>query len=323
MRIKALKKFLWVLNTVLVCGIVAYALFFFILGGVRRKGARSPEQVLGSLPQAGDKVDESEKLPVDFFKYIHELPINGDPPPPPVEEGPAGEAERIPPLAQNYKLLWTKVDLDNPWKSFVHLERTAAPGKPIHRTLGAKVDKAWKLIQVENWKATFKSDEGEKVTLEVGRQTPPSLGTAPGERDPDIPDLIGKEDREPVTKESGPRVNALEVRPNNWEVPPEEIDYWDEFGDEVAEDVAVLTVTDPKTKKGVGVEIKSIKQGSIVARRGIRTGDILKSINGNPVTSRQEAVNYFKGKGKGLTRYVVVIERLGKEIQVTYNVKSQ
>jgi len=320
MRIKGLKKLLWVLNTLLVCGIVAYALFFFILGGVRRRGARSPEQVLGKLPKATTGIKDADKVPVDFFRYIHELPINGDPPPPPVEAVDPGEAVRIPPLAQNYKLLWTKVDVGNPWASFAHLESRKTAGKTTHVSLGQKVDR-WKLILVENYKAKFEDENGESVVLEVDRPEPDSFGTAGGKDEPDVPDRIGGKPKEPVTKDSGPHREAIERSPNNWEVPPEEVEYWGEFGEQVAEDVGVLTVTDPKTKKAVGLQIKSIKERSILNRRGVKTGDILKSINGNPVRSRQDVLNYLKGTGKGLSRYQLVVERNGRDVTTTYNVK--
>jgi hypothetical protein len=321
MRIKGLKKLLWVLNTLLVCGIVAYALFFFILGGVRRRGARTPEQALGKLPKATTGIKEADKVPVDFFRYIHELPINGDPPPPPVEDTNPEDAVKIPPLAQNYKLLWTKVDTGDPWASFAHLENRKTAGEFTDVSRGQKVDRVWKLVEVENDKAKFEDENGETVLLEVERPDASQLGSAPNKDEPDVPDRIGEKPKEPVTKDSGPHIEAVEVRPNNWEVPPEEVEYWDDFGEEIAEDVGVLTVTDPETKKAVGVQIKSIKERSILNRRGLKTGDILKSINGTPVRSRQDVLNYLKGSGKGLSRYQVVIERNGKDITTSYNVK--
>jgi hypothetical protein len=274
-------------------------------------GTRSPEQVLGKLPQAGREVDKGEKLPVDFFRYIHELPINGDPPVEVVPDESTGPAVRIPPLAQNYDLLWTKVDLTDSWRSYAHLKKKTG------------TDVANVKLEVMNYKAVFRSDEGEDVTLEAKRTAPATFETTSGEGKPDVPDTIGAEKKEKATKESGPLVSAIEERENFWNVPKEEVDYWDEFGESVAEDVAVLPVTDPETKKAVGIQVKTIAKGSIVARRGVKQGDILKSINGQPVGSRQEAVNYFKGPGKGLTRYKVVIERNGRDITITYNVKAQ
>ena len=62
--------------------------------------------------------------------------------------------------------------------------------------------------------------------------------------------------------------------------------------------------------------------GDLCQRRGLLPGDKVKSINGTPVNSRQDAVSYVKGPGKGLTRYLVVIERKGRMITMTYDVRK-
>ena len=52
-------------------------------------------------------------------------------------------------------------------------------------------------------------------------------------------------------------------------------------------------------------------------RYGVKTGDVLISINGTPVVSRSGAVRYFN-QNPDLGRYTVVIERLGRQISKTY-----
>jgi type II secretory pathway component PulC len=52
---------------------------------------------------------------------------------------------------------------------------------------------------------------------------------------------------------------------------------------------------------------------------GVRDGDVLISINGVPVKSKNEAINYVR-QNPDLPRYDVVLSRLGKEIQKTFYV---
>ena len=56
------------------------------------------------------------------------------------------------------------------------------------------------------------------------------------------------------------------------------------------------------------------------ASHGIMTGDIIRSINDEPVGSKEDVLNYLRGKGKGLDRYEVVIENNGNERKVVYRV---
>jgi PDZ domain-containing protein len=79
----------------------------------------------------------------------------------------------------------------------------------------------------------------------------------------------------------------------------------------------VTTDTYWKDGKRVGVEIKSVKGGSIAAQNGAVAGDVLISINGKKVTSESEAISYVKAN-KGVTAWEVVVLRYGKEETVMY-----
>jgi S1-C subfamily serine protease len=48
-------------------------------------------------------------------------------------------------------------------------------------------------------------------------------------------------------------------------------------------------------------------------------GDIIRSINGEPVTSTNEAISYVKTHADVTTHWVAVVERQGKEITLTYD----
>jgi hypothetical protein len=95
-----------------------------------------------------------------------------------------------------------------------------------------------------------------------------------------------------------------------------------EFGDRYTEilgyEVETARHQDPRTGKYDGIEIKSVKPGSIAARHGAQEGDVIKSINGHPVNSTQEAISFVKTNSNNYTTWEIVVENHGKTRTVTY-----
>ncbi len=76
---------------------------------------------------------------------------------------------------------------------------------------------------------------------------------------------------------------------------------------------------DPNTNRYSGIIVHGISPGSIVNSHGLKTGDIIKSINGDPVTSTQEAISYVKTNADVTSHWVAIVERQGKDITLTYD----
>lgn len=95
-----------------------------------------------------------------------------------------------------------------------------------------------------------------------------------------------------------------------------------EFGERYAEilgrEVETSRHQDPHTGKYDGIEIKSVQPGSIAAQHGAQEGDVVKSINGHPVNSTQEAINFVKVNSDNYTTWEIVVENHGKTRTVTY-----
>lgn len=81
----------------------------------------------------------------------------------------------------------------------------------------------------------------------------------------------------------------------------------------------VTTDTYWKDGKRAGVEIKSVKSGSIASRHGAMEGDVLISINGHKVTSESEAISYVKQNSEKYSAWEVVVLRFGKEETIVYH----
>ena len=75
---------------------------------------------------------------------------------------------------------------------------------------------------------------------------------------------------------------------------------------------------DPRTGKYDGIEIKSVQAGSIAERHGAKAGDIIKSVNGHPVNSQQEAIQFIKNNSNSYTHWEIEVENMGKIRTVTY-----
>jgi membrane-associated protease RseP (regulator of RpoE activity) len=75
---------------------------------------------------------------------------------------------------------------------------------------------------------------------------------------------------------------------------------------------------DPVTRQYDGIEIQSVPANSIAASHGVKSGDIIKSINGHPVTSSQEAIQFAKNNSEKYKVWEIVIENKGALRTVTY-----
>lgn len=96
----------------------------------------------------------------------------------------------------------------------------------------------------------------------------------------------------------------------------------DNYLDILSNDVTLRQHRDPKTGRYDGVEISDVSPGSFAERHGATKGDVVKSINGHPVNSTQEAINFVKMNKDKYTTWEVVIENKGKTKTVTYQSPS-
>ncbi len=328
MRIKFLKKLLWGVNALLVLGVVGVVLKFFFLAPTNPKVARSAEDILGEVIRQGRrKIERDKPDPAHTYRNTHELAIFGAPPPPPEVQDPGSPVATRSPLARNYELMWTLLD-PHGWGSYAHLGKLPDRKVILNVEVGEKVDGAWKLISVSRFHAEFEDEStGDTVTLERKKVEVPPLDAGAvevGEPGAGGTGMVGPAPRLSPEEDfnRGPIKGALKKSENHWEMPAEEASWFGRNGDRVANQVSLKPEKDPATGRPDGVRITSIQKGSIAQARGLLLGDKIKSINGTPVNSRQDAVSYVKGPGKGLSRYLVVIERKGKIITLTYDVRK-
>ena len=76
----------------------------------------------------------------------------------------------------------------------------------------------------------------------------------------------------------------------------------------------------PKTAKADGVEIRGADKNTLVYKRGFRKSDVIKSINGVPVTGPQSIESLTK-RFKNSRKVTITFERRGVTKTVTFNLK--
>jgi hypothetical protein len=86
----------------------------------------------------------------------------------------------------------------------------------------------------------------------------------------------------------------------------------------LSEEVRTRRHKDPTTGRYDGLEITSVAPGSIVARHGAQSGDVIKSINGHEVTSQSEAITFVKANAEMYDKWEVVVSNKGQERTVTF-----
>lgn len=107
--------------------------------------------------------------------------------------------------------------------------------------------------------------------------------------------------------------------PNTWVLGTEDVKEFDTRWQEIlGNEIKTQQHRDPKTGRYDGIEIKSVLPGSIGARHGAQEGDIIKSINGTPVNSTNEAIQFVKTNKDNYSKWEVVVENRGKQRTVTY-----
>ena len=83
------------------------------------------------------------------------------------------------------------------------------------------------------------------------------------------------------------------------------------YGDIFSRDVKTETYYD-KDGNRAGIKITEVRPGSIAQRHGAQTGDVVISINGTPVHSQQEAIQFAKDNSERYSVWEVQVMNLGR-----------
>ena len=109
------------------------------------------------------------------------------------------------------------------------------------------------------------------------------------------------------------------LAPNHFQLGQNDLDEFSrDYSRILNEDVRTRTHYDESGNRA-GVEIQSVKAGSIASKHGAMDGDIVISINGHKVGSEQEAIQFVKKNNDKYKVWTVEVMRLGRIETVVYN----
>jgi hypothetical protein len=291
-----------------------------------------------------DEVRDPEPVKEDIVVYdrvlsaFHKLDWTGKPPPVVAAQNNAGGGPVQPvgvQLRDVLRVLYVQVDGRRPEHSlaYVHYLKDVNRGGRSIKNDGetlrpgdrlAKPYDGFEIVAIDAEGVRF-ADHGadgaeqrvdvvmfaDRVIVDVGsggERLPPQvslisdLGAAPPWR-PEITQLIGT-NRYRIGTES-----AREFEQNYSQI--------------LANEVRYERHRDPRTGKYDGIEVREVAAGSIAAHHGLEAGDVVKSINGTPVTSTSEAIEYVKLNADTTSVWEVVIENKGHERTVIYESPPQ
>lgn len=156
--------------------------------------------------------------------------------------------------------------------------------------------------------------EGELVPLVEPKESSISI-VAVGENGPILPDREGF----PDTGRTYRPERMISIGRNNFVIGTEDVkDFENRYTEILSTDVRYRSHRDSKTGKIDGLEITSVKAGSIAAAAGLTKGEVVKAINGTAVTSTSGAISYVKQNADTTKTWVVLFEKQGKEYTRTY-----
>jgi hypothetical protein len=297
---KRANALLWTGNVLLIIGIVAFAFQYLIFPELKTH-QDDPPVTVPPLTQPNDPTDTTAlgKLPNPL------LPPTG----PMGKEGPRGPV----------RLIGTDRILDDPKADTAYLELptrrlnvNAYVGEPVRDdSTGVEVPElsGWKLKSVTPKSALFSSPTGD-VTLQLEEfvATPGAIGPAvlPG-------NMMGQpwETSKFTTKKDATRTTESQEA---WTMDRKEVEWAAANVDSILRDVSL------EPYAGGGLKINALPESGFAAERGLKAGDVIRSVNSQPIESIAKLGEVMKGLSKNATTLTVQVDRSGRIYTLTYTV---
>lgn len=345
MSLSTIKALLW-LVTLTVFGGLGYTLYDWQQNQGSLLATRAPaskqrdvlENVERPEPPKQQIHSYEGSIEPNFFRLNWTGKEAPPPPPPPGPDDVPVAKPRATPIAELLRVLYVQVDTSLPEysKALVRLTDAALARlepEPLWLYVGDALpepQELWVVHSIHDQGVTFRRllDDGQPDPEVEDESASPSdafedqaLIVAVGAEGAMLPDtqafppLAGEgyyTGRRPPT--------TVEVRPNVFAVGSEDMAMINEsYLDILSTDVRTRTFRDSGGNPG-GIQLLEVAPGSLAAKHGAKTGDVIKSINGTPVNSTQEAISYVKNNADNYTVWTVVVWNSGKERTVTYEV---
>lgn len=269
----------------------------------------------------------------DVKRGFHRFKWTGEAPPKVAALGSDAEVIEAPkvPVSDLIVVLMLRIDTDRPDRSVASITYTTAAGMTTEEVLeGQDLIKGDALLGMHSWAKVAKvSLAGIEFEFEEEGRENETIGPdnnlkseiyytdAGGVIRPSILDpTIGKAPAGFVRKF---REQTYERRPGEFRIGFEDQkDIASNYPTILSNDIRSRRHRDPKTGRFDGIELQSVAPGSFASRHGAEAGDIIRSINGSPVSSVAEIVSFVREHENEFTVWEVEVENQGKIRTVSY-----
>jgi len=282
--------------------------------------------------------EAKKKVPYDQIKRAFiELDWTGKP----VVEASAGEAltaEQTQPIYRPVEELLRVVmiagDGTNPADSFCVVKYDDSSGVMLQDLFHGVRFVGWSLhAPLDYIKVERIGPEGVTFSFTDGTREHETLTTEEFSKFPDIVSLDPDQEAAVpadwgnitiVRKKGEVPKKTYEYKPDSFRIGTEDAEYIAEnYSEILARDVRTVKHKDPQTGRYDGVEVRSVAEGSVAASHGAQAGDVIKSINGHPVSSVAQAIQFVKTNSSQYDTWEVLVENKGFERTITYKSPQQ
>lgn len=309
--VRTLNRGLWGINLVLMAGVAVFAWKFLLFapaggsladfhpeeGGARTAPTRlqdSGDGALKSLPNPIEKkaVEAGAKAP-SLFKALLKGTL-------PSEKEPARGVAFIRATSKNLDLV-----------AYVG-EEILQEGRTFDEFRG------WLLQDVFRDRAVFATKDGRREELVIDQAvTPPPAGTGPGPGGPLRAPLGAKPNRlgQAYTSENfKSRLLSSSDGRQVWGIDPDELDWAMQNSEQVLDqDFRVSPYA------GGGLRIENVNSGSIGAARGLAAGDVIREVNGQPLSNVADVRTMLNNPAmKSQQGMKITVERAGRPVTLEF-----
>jgi hypothetical protein len=331
MSVKNIKRLVLLLNLMLLAGTVAAAgvtVVSFADAGERQRRKTRPK----NRNKSQNTLNPVKAKPLGAFSAIWNLqasPGAGPIAPPDDEPDTArDEAQRL--LSATISILGVIPNVTTPSKGWAIL----AAGRNTKDTtevttgdifLGAVVERiqrdgiffsfrshkglflAYVIVSQGSRQRPGPSRTGRGVSVRSGNPLRPGQGITPGPKG--------------ATSENAyDKFTTRKISENQWQLDRREKDFIFQNQAHIRAEARLAPHYNPKTAKADGVEIRGADKNTLVYKRGFRKADVIKSVNGVPVTGPQ-SIEALTKRFKNSRKVTITFERRGVTKTVTFNLK--
>ena len=334
MSINQLKALTWAASLG-VAGFLGWYVYDFFTHKAEIAQAVSDEEqlaVLTSVPTPEPPKDDVVDYAI-VLKTWHNMNWQPPEPPPPgeTEETPVDVKPKHKPIAELLSVLYIQVDGGDPKRSMAQVSYLDQALISANTTTDSTV-----LMQDEFLTPPYDNVQVAKITRDGVY-----FRFLKMEGDGMVPDEEREDELVETTRlDTGPRIVRTDgeiLRPKPREiqkveqerprvVPAETIllgdDHWfvgrsdrEEIAQDYTRILAELDFKQHRDSSGKidGVEIKNVPEGAFASKYGIKEGQIVKSINGHPISSVNEGIKFAKDNQDKYDVWTIVYEEQGKE----------